>query len=233
MTILVTGGAGFIGANFVLDWLAKCDESVVNLDKLTYAGNLENLASLQSDLRHIFVRGDISDFEHVKDVLARHQPRAVLNFAAESHVDRSIHGPEDFIQTNVVGTFRLLEAVRAYWQALPASDWAAVSLGRPTIDLEDTDSLGKVIRETRPNVVVNAVAYTAVDYEADPLECPRCKGRMRDIALIEDPGVIQRILEHLGLWTPLATGRSPPLVAATWPRHANLPLTYHPVPDIA
>ena len=118
MTILVTGGAGFIGSNFVLDWLAGSDETVVNLDALTYAGNLENLAAVHGDKRHIFVHGDIGDFDLVSQLLAQHQPRAILNFAAESHVDRSIHGPEDFIQTNIVGTFRLLEAVRAYWSKL-------------------------------------------------------------------------------------------------------------------
>lgn len=118
--ILVTGGAGFIGANFVLDWLAATNEPVVNVDKLTYAGNLENLASLQGDTRHVFVQADIGDSTVLAALLQQHQPRAVLNFAAESHVDRSIHGPEDFIQTNVVGTFRLLEAVRAYWSGLPA-----------------------------------------------------------------------------------------------------------------
>ena len=116
--IFVTGGAGFIGSNFVLDWLAQSDEPVVNLDALTYAGNLENLASLSGDSRHIFVKGDIGDFDLVAKLLAEHQPRAIVNFAAESHVDRSIHGPEDFIQTNIVGTFRLLEAVRAYWNGL-------------------------------------------------------------------------------------------------------------------
>ncbi|PKO48357.1 MAG: dTDP-glucose 4,6-dehydratase [Betaproteobacteria bacterium HGW-Betaproteobacteria-4] len=114
MTILVTGAAGFIGSNFVLDWLAQSDEPVINLDDLTYAGNLENLASLDGDARHIFVKGSIGDFDLVSKLLAEHQPRAVVNFAAESHVDRSIHGPEDFIQTNIVGTFRLLEAVRAF-----------------------------------------------------------------------------------------------------------------------
>ena len=119
--ILVTGGAGFIGANFVLDWLAHSDEPVLNLDKLTYAGNLHNLDSLQGDARHLFVQGDIGDRALLDRLLAQHQPRAVLHFAAESHVDRSIHGPEDFIQTNVVGTFRLLEAVRQYWSALPAT----------------------------------------------------------------------------------------------------------------
>ena len=122
MTILVTGGAGFIGSNFVLDWLAQCDEPVVNLDKLTYAGNLENLASLQGDARHVFVQGDLGDRTLVDRLLAEHRPRAVLHFAAESHVDRSIHGPEDFIQTNIVGTFRLLEAVRAYWCGLPEAE---------------------------------------------------------------------------------------------------------------
>ena len=116
--ILVTGAAGFIGANFVLDWLAQSDEPVVNLDKLTYAGNLQSLASLNGDSRHIFVQGDIGDRALVDRLLSEHHPRAVLNFAAESHVDRSIHGPEEFIQTNVVGTFHLLESVRAYWGTL-------------------------------------------------------------------------------------------------------------------
>ena len=116
--ILVTGAAGFIGSNFVLDWLAQLDEPVINLDVLTYAGNLENLASLHGDPRHIFVKGDIGDFTLVAKLLTEHQPRAIVNFAAESHVDRSIHGPEDFIQTNIVGTFHLLEAVRAYWSSL-------------------------------------------------------------------------------------------------------------------
>ena len=116
--ILVTGAAGFIGSNFVLDWLAQSDEPVINLDDLTYAGNLENLSSLNGDARHVFVKGSIGDFDLVAQLLAEHQPRAVVNFAAESHVDRSIHGPEDFIQTNIVGTFRLLEAVRAYYGQL-------------------------------------------------------------------------------------------------------------------
>lgn len=123
--ILVSGGAGFIGANFVLDWLAQSDEAVINLDKLTYAGNLENLASLKDDPRHIFVQGDIGDAQLVGKLLAQHRPRAVVNFAAESHVDRSIHGPEDFIQTNIVGTFHLLEAVRAYWSGLAAEEKAS------------------------------------------------------------------------------------------------------------
>ena len=116
--ILVTGGAGFIGSNFVLDWLNGSEEPMVNLDKLTYAGNLHNLHSVQGDERHIFVQGDIGDRALLDKLLAEHKPRAIVHFAAESHVDRSIHGPEDFIQTNVVGTLRLLEAARAYWNGL-------------------------------------------------------------------------------------------------------------------
>jgi dTDP-glucose 4,6-dehydratase len=119
--ILVTGAAGFIGANFVLDWLAQSDEPVINLDKLTYAGNLQSLRSLEGNPNHQFVHGDIGDRALLDRLLSEHQPRAIVNFAAESHVDRSIHGPEDFIQTNVVGTFHLLEAVRAYWGGLEDS----------------------------------------------------------------------------------------------------------------
>jgi len=122
--IFVTGGAGFIGANFILDWLRLHDEPVLNLDKLTYAGNLASLAGLRGDARHVFVQGDIGDRGLAARLLAEYRPRAILNFAAESHVDRSIHGPEDFIQTNVVGTFHLLEEARAYWAGLPASEQA-------------------------------------------------------------------------------------------------------------
>ncbi|MDM4766031.1 dTDP-glucose 4,6-dehydratase [Pelomonas sp. SE-A7] len=118
MSILVTGGAGFIGSNFVLDWLAQSDEPVVNLDVLTYAGNPENLQALQGDARHVFVQGDICDRALVDKLLAEHQPRAIVHFAAESHVDRSIHGPGAFVKTNVEGTFTLLEAARAYWNGL-------------------------------------------------------------------------------------------------------------------
>lgn len=117
--ILITGGAGFIGGNFVLDWLADSTaEGIVNLDKLTYAGNLSTLRSLSGDNRHVFVRGDIGDYELVLSLLRNYSIRAIVNFAAESHVDRSIHGPKDFIQTNIVGTFNLLEAARAYWSDL-------------------------------------------------------------------------------------------------------------------
>lgn len=119
--ILVTGGAGFIGSNFVLDWLARSDEEIVNLDKLTYAGNLQNLSSLTSDPRHVFVSGDIGDSKLVSQLLTEYRPRAIINLAAESHVDRSIHGPEDFIQTNILGTFNLLETVRTYWNELEAT----------------------------------------------------------------------------------------------------------------
>ena len=118
MTILVTGGAGFIGSNFVLDWFKTSDEPIVNLDALTYAGNLANLASLQGDARHHFVKGDIGDRALVDSLLAAHRPRACLHFAAESHVDRSISGPGEFMRTNVQGTFNLLESTRAYWTGL-------------------------------------------------------------------------------------------------------------------
>lgn len=120
--ILVTGGAGFIGANFVLNWIAQSQEPVLNLDKLTYAGNLNNLASLRDDPRHIFVHGDINDGELLAELLKKYQPRAIVHFAAESHVDRSIHGPADFVSTNINGSFSLLEACRAYWQTLARNE---------------------------------------------------------------------------------------------------------------
>ena len=123
--ILVTGGAGFIGSNFVLEWLAAEGTPVVNLDKLTYAGNLGNLVSVRDDARHVFVRGDIADRELVAGLLQKHRPRAIVHFAAESHVDRSIHGPGEFVQTNVVGTFSLLEEARTYWSALAGDERAS------------------------------------------------------------------------------------------------------------
>lgn len=126
--IIVTGGAGFIGSNFVLEWLEKHVEPITNLDKLTYAGNLNNLASLHDDERHNFVHGDIGDTELLNRLLSEYQPRAIINFAAESHVDRSIHGPEDFIQTNIVSTFKLLDTTRAYWEQLPQNEKEAFRL---------------------------------------------------------------------------------------------------------
>ena len=124
MTILVTGAAGFIGSNFVLDWLKTSSETVINLDKLTYAGNRHNLVTIQDAPRHTLVQGDIGDQTLVPQLLATHRPRAILNFAAESHVDRSIHGPGEFIQTNIVGTFHLLEAARDYWMQLEDAEKA-------------------------------------------------------------------------------------------------------------
>ena len=121
--IVVTGGAGFIGSNFVLDWLANPKaEGIINLDKLTYAGNLSTLAPLTKDPRHIFIQGDIGDSTLVTDLLQEHRPRAIINFAAESHVDRSIHGPADFIQTNILGSFNLLECTRMYWNSLSTEE---------------------------------------------------------------------------------------------------------------
>lgn len=151
--ILVTGGAGFIGANFVLDWLAQAGaDSVVNVDKLTYAGNLKTLASLDDDARHIFSRTDICDRDALDTLLKQYQPRAILHFAAESHVDRSIHGPKDFIQTNIVGTFTLLEAVRAYYAALEGAAKAEFRFLHVSTD-EVFGSLGPVdpqFSETTP-----------------------------------------------------------------------------------
>ena len=125
MTLLVTGGAGFIGSNFVNDWFADSSETIVNLDALTYAGNLHNLDGLRGDGRHVFVQGDIGDRALVDKLLAEHRPRAIVNFAAESHVDRSIHGPGEFMRTNVLGTFGLLESTRAYWGGLRPDDQTA------------------------------------------------------------------------------------------------------------
>jgi len=152
MTILVTGGAGFIGSNFVLDWFETSDEPVVNLDALTYAGNLANLASLGRDARHTFVKGDIGDRALLDGLLATHRPRAVLHFAAESHVDRSIHGPGAFMKTNIDGTFTLLEATRGYWSGLAADAKAAFRFHHVSTD-EVYGSLGPdapAFTETHP-----------------------------------------------------------------------------------
>jgi dTDP-glucose 4,6-dehydratase len=129
VTLLVTGGAGFIGSNFVRTWVATSAERIINLDKLTYAGNQENLSGLETNRQHTFIRGDIGDGELVRHLLAEHKPRIVVNFAAESHVDRSILGPAEFIRTNILGTFSLLESVRTYWSSLPEN----VSSGSPSV----------------------------------------------------------------------------------------------------
>ena len=167
--ILVTGGAGFIGANFTLDWLDQVGEPMVNLDKLTYAGNLGSLAPLSGDARHLFVRGDIADAGVVGELLARHKPRAVVNFAAETHVDRSIHGPAPFIDTNVVGTFKLLETVRSFWSALPADEGRAFRFLHVSTD-EVYGSLGP---DDHPFTETNAYApnspYSASKAAADHL----------------------------------------------------------------
>ncbi|TJZ77273.1 dTDP-glucose 4,6-dehydratase [Chitiniphilus eburneus] len=154
--ILVTGGAGFIGGNFVLDWLNQSNEAIINLDKLTYAGNLDTLISLKDDPRHRFIRGDIGDRELIGRLLVEFKPRAVVNFAAESHVDRSIHGPSEFIQTNIVGTFNLLEAVRDYWNGLPAREREAFRFLHVSTDevygtLEPTDHPFSETTAYRPN----------------------------------------------------------------------------------
>lgn len=156
MTILVTGGAGFIGSNFVLEWFDHSDEPIINLDRLTYSGNLENLAPLENDARHFFVRGDMGDRALMADLLRTHQPRAVINFAAESHVDRSIHAPGDFIQTNIVGTFNLLEEVRGYVNALSADKKSAFRLLHVSTDevygsLEKNDPAFKETNPYQPN----------------------------------------------------------------------------------
>ncbi|TXD96653.1 dTDP-glucose 4,6-dehydratase [Mitsuaria sp. TWR114] len=152
MTILVTGGAGFIGSNFVLDWFKTSDEPVVNLDALTYAGNLENLASLKDDARHVFVKGDICDRALVDQLLATHRPRAIVHFAAESHVDRSIHGPGAFMRTNVEGTFTLLEAARGYWSALEGEAKAAFRFHHVSTD----EVYGSLKAEDPPFAETNA-----------------------------------------------------------------------------
>ena len=152
MTILVTGGAGFIGSNFVLDWIAAGGERVVNLDNLTYAGNPANLATLADDPRHHFIRGDILDETLLEGLFAEHRPRAVVHFAAESHVDRSIHGPAPFIDTNVVGTLRLLEAARASWQSMEGEARTAFRFLHVSTD-EVYGTLGEsdpAFRETTP-----------------------------------------------------------------------------------
>ena len=166
--IFVTGGAGFIGSNFVLDWLAGGGEPVLNLDKLTYAGNLANLASLQGDARHRFVQGDIGDTALLERLLAEHRPRAVVNFAAESHVDRSIDGPAEFVQTNVVGTLNLLECALAYWRGLPLERQDAFRFLHVSTD-EVYGSLGPVGRFTEESPYQPNSPYSASKAASDHL----------------------------------------------------------------
>ena len=167
--ILVTGGAGFVGSNFVLDWLGQSVEPVINLDKLTYAGNLKNLLALKQDPRHIFVKGDICDSTQVATLLKDYKPRAIIHFAAESHVDRSIHGPAEFVTTNINGTFSLLEAARAYWSALPETERSAFRFLHVSTD-EVYGSLGP---EDEPFAETTAYApnspYSASKAAADHL----------------------------------------------------------------
>jgi dTDP-glucose 4,6-dehydratase len=168
MTILVTGGAGFIGSNFVLDWLAGGGEPVVNVDKLTYAGNLANLAGVEADPRHRFVQADIADQAAVERLLAGHRPRAIVHFAAESHVDRSIHGPGEFVQTNVVGTFRLLEAARGHWQALATGEKEAFRFLHVSTD-EVYGSLGETGKFTETTPYAPNSPYSASKAASDHL----------------------------------------------------------------
>lgn len=149
--ILVTGGAGFIGANFILAWLNQCDEPVINLDKLTYAGNLNNLTAVAGDERYVFAQGDIGDRALVDQLLNTYHPRAVINFAAESHVDRSIHGPSDFIQTNIVGTFNLLESIREYWSELNTDQKNAFRLLHVSTD----EVYGSLLKDDLPFAETN------------------------------------------------------------------------------
>lgn len=170
MSILVTGGAGFIGSNFIVRWLSQQPESIVNLDKLTYAGNLASLSDVAKDERYTFVQGDICDFDLVQDVLRRHDARAIVHLAAESHVDRSIHGPEDFIRTNVTGTFRLLDAARGYWESLSSDRQAGFRFINVSTDevfgsLEPGDAPFTEQSDYRPNSPYSA-SKAAADHLA-------------------------------------------------------------------
>ena len=164
--ILVTGGAGFIGGEFVRQWISKEPESIVNLDKLTYAGNLDSLESVAGDPRHIFVQGDIGDSECIRSLLAQHHPSAVVNFAAESHVDRSIDGPADFVETNVLGTFRLLEETRSYWNSLPEGAKASFRFLHVSTD-EVYGSLGPVGKFTEKTPYAPNSPYSASKASSD------------------------------------------------------------------
>ena len=161
MTILVTGGAGFIGSNFILNWLKKYDEKIINIDNLTYSGSLENLKSIEKNLNYQFFQGNICDSELVENILNENQPRAILHFAAESHVDRSYHDPEIFIQTNIVGTFRLLEGARSFYDNLKENDkkkfrFLHVSTDEVYGSLRSKDSAFKETNKYQPNSVYSA-----------------------------------------------------------------------------
>ena len=156
MTIVVTGAAGFIGSNFVLNWLTHSKEKVIALDKLTYAGNLENLKSVESNPNYSFVHGDIGDSTLIGKLLQEHQPRAIINFAAESHVDRSIHGPDDFMETNILGTYRLLEEARSFFKTLSEEGqkkfrFLHVSTDEVYGTLSSTDPAFKETKQYEPN----------------------------------------------------------------------------------
>ena len=178
--IIVTGGAGFIGSNFVLDWFAVTDEQVVVLDSLTYAGNLKNLESLAKDRRLVFVRGDICDRALVDTLLSQHRPRAILHFAAESHVDRSIHGPGAFVRTNIEGTFTLLQAARGYWEQLAGGErerfrFLHVSTDEVYGSLGPSDPAFAKLRPTRQTVPMPRAkqrATTLCAHGTTPTSCP-------------------------------------------------------------
>ncbi len=178
--ILVSGGAGFIGANFILDWLAGDDEAILNLDLLTYAGNLETLASLRDDPRHVFVQGDICDRALVDRLLATYRPRAIVHFAAESHVDRSIHGPGDFVRTNVEGTFTLLEAARAHHASLDAAEQAAfrflhISTDEVSARWAPTTLLSPKPRPTSPTARIRPARRPAIIWCAPGTTLTACR----------------------------------------------------------
>jgi dTDP-glucose 4,6-dehydratase len=191
--ILVTGGAGFIGANFVLDWLAAHHEPVVNLDRLTYAGNRQNLEALEGDARHVFVQGDIGDSALVERLLAEHRPRAVVNFAAESHVDRSIHGPEDFIQTNIVGTFRLLEAVRAYAGARNKGQGSSGEREFRFLHVSTDEVYGTLGKDDPPFAETNRYGITGVRSKLNATT-------LYTLSMSALEGLIMRRLGKLGVW---------------------------------
>ena len=165
-SILVTGGAGFIGGEFVRQWISEESGTVINLDKLTYAGNLDSLESVTGNPRHIFVHGDIGDSDCIRSLLAQHRPSAVINFAAESHVDRSIDGPAEFVETNVLGTFRLLEESRIYWQSLPESEKESFRFLHVSTD-EVYGSLGPVGKFTETTPYAPNSPYSASKASSD------------------------------------------------------------------